>query len=128
MPISRKDSNNEGFGVRVKQGLLFLGILLGFAQPAWAVAPYGLELGRYRALIIANQQYQQLTPLRTPHNDAEALATILRDEYSFKVTLLKDADRKTTLDALDNLVEKLTPRDNLLIFLCWSWSPRQGDG
>lgn len=91
-------------------------ILLLVCQQAWALVPYGLELGHYRALIIANQNYQQMTPLRTPHRDAEALATLLRSDYGFKVTTLKDVDRKTTLDELDSLVEKLTPRDNLLIF------------
>lgn len=102
--------------MRIYRGLVLLSLFFACTSTALAVAPYGLELGRYRALVISNQQYQQLTPLRTPHHDAEALAKVLREEYDFKVTLLKDADRKSTLDALDALVEKLTPQDNLLIF------------
>lgn len=81
-----------------------------------AKTPFGLELGRYHALIISSQNYQHLTPLKTPHGDAEALAAVLRADYGFKVTMLRDANRATTLDALDRFVEKLTPNDNLLIF------------
>jgi len=79
-------------------------------------APYGLDLGRYHALVITNQQYDKLTPLKTPHGDGDALASILRRDYGFKVTQLRDANRGMTLDALDRLVERLTPSDNLLIF------------
>ena len=79
-------------------------------------APYGLQLGRYHALVISNQDYSKLTPLRTPHGDANALANILRRDYGFKITALRDANRAATLDALDQLVERLTPNDNLLIF------------
>ena len=81
-----------------------------------AEAPYGLQLGRYHALIISNQDYRNLAPLRTPHGDANALAELLRRDYGFKITALRDANRASTLDALDQLVERLTPNDNLLIF------------
>ena len=100
------------------RSLLFLGILLGLSISLLqaATAPYDLELGRYHALIISNQNYKQLSPLRTPHGDAEVLAALLRSDYGFKVTSLRDANRASTLDALDRMVEKLTPNDNLLIF------------
>jgi len=81
-----------------------------------ASVPYDLELGRYHALIISNQNYKQLSALRTPHGDADALASLLRKDYGFKVTALRDSNRASTLDALDRMVEKLTPNDNLLIF------------
>ncbi|MGD8514003.1 MAG: caspase family protein, partial [Granulosicoccaceae bacterium] len=79
-------------------------------------APFGLEPGKYHALIIANQHYKALPSLNTPHADAEALAKVLRRDYGFKITLLRDVDRATTLDALDLQVERLGERDNLLIF------------
>ncbi len=93
----------------------FLGLFLA-ATSLFAAVPYDLELGRYNALIISNQNYKQLSPLKTPHGDADALATLLRSDYGFKVTMLRDTNRAGTLDALDQLVEKLTPNDNLLIF------------
>ena len=100
------------------RSLLFLSVLLGFSiSLAQAVpTPYDLELGRYHALIISNQGYKQLSPLKTPHRDADVLATLLRNDYGFKVTSLRDINRAGTLDALDQLVERLTPNDNLLIF------------
>lgn len=100
------------------RSLLFLSVLLGFSisLAQAAMTPYDLELGRYHALIISNQDYKQLSHLKTPHGDADALATLLRNDYGFKVTSLRDINRAGTLDALDQLVEKLTPNDNLLIF------------
>ena len=87
-----------------------------FATSLFAATPYGLDLGRYNALIISNENYKILSPLKTPHADADALAKLLRSDYGFKVTMLRDTNRAGTLDALDQLVEKLTPNDNLLIF------------
>lgn len=100
------------------RNFLIVSVLIGFYLPAtsFAATAYDLDLGRYHALIIANQDYQQLSPLKTPHADADALAGILRLDYGFKVTTLRDTNRAGTLDALDQLVEKLTPSDNLLIF------------
>jgi len=100
------------------RNLLLVSALLSFCFPAisFAASAYDLDLGRYHALIITNQNYQQLSPLRTPHGDADALANILRTDYGFRVTMLRDSNRAGTLDALDQLVEKLTPSDNLLIF------------
>ena len=95
-------------------GSLWLGLLN--ATNLFAAIPYELELGRYNALIISNQNYKHLSPLKTPHADADALATLLRADYGFKVTMLRDTNRAGTLDALDQLVERLTPNDNLLIF------------
>jgi len=100
------------------RSFLIVSVLLGFFTSAtsFAATAYDLDLGRYHALIITNQNYQQLTPLKTPHADADALAGILRTDYGFRVTMLRDTNRAGTLDALDQLVEKLTPSDNLLIF------------
>ena len=100
------------------RNLLLLSVLWGFSisLAQAGTGPYNLELGRYHALIISNQEYKQLAPLKTPHTDADALAAVLRQDYGFRVTSLRDNNRATTLDALDQLVEKLTPNDNLLIF------------
>ena len=96
---------------------LMLLVLLNLSTPLLAASVLGdLDLGRYHALIISNQNYKQLASLKTPHGDAEALGKLLRSDYGFKVTSLRDANRADTLDALDRLVEKLTPNDNLLIF------------
>ena len=98
--------------------VLIISMLVAASVPgvAFAVNFADLDLGRYNALIISNQNYKHLSPLKTPHADAEALAELLRTDYGFRVITLRDANRAGTLDALDQLVEKLTPNDNLLIF------------
>lgn len=100
------------------RSLLLFSFFISFLLPvaSFAAAPYDLDLGRYNALIISNQDYKQLPDLKTPHGDADALADLLRSDYGFRITMLKDTNRAGTLDALDQLVEKLTPNDNLLIF------------
>lgn len=78
--------------------------------------PRGLDLGRFHALIIGNDQYQSYPPLRSARNDARALAELLRKRYGYEVRLLLDADRFTMLSAMNELREKLGKDDNLLIY------------
>mgnify|MGYP006270827543 CR=1 FL=1 len=75
-----------------------------------------IDFGRYYALIIANQDYQQLPNLSTPIDDATAIAEVLRGKYGFKTRILRNADRYTTLSALNTLREKITDQDNLVLY------------
>lgn len=72
--------------------------------------------GSYHALIIANNNYDSLTDLSTPANDANAVAEALRDRYGFEVETLFDATRYDILTALNNMRRDLTDKDNLLIY------------
>jgi uncharacterized caspase-like protein len=74
------------------------------------------KLGNYHALVIGNNDYRLLSPLRTAVNDAEAVARILKEQYRFNVTLLPNATRSDIMEALNILREKLTSKDNLLIY------------
>jgi hypothetical protein len=74
------------------------------------------ELGQYHALVIGNNLYQHHPRLRTAVGDAEAVAKLLETRYRFKVTLLRNATRYEMLTALSGLLEKLTSKDNLLIY------------
>ncbi len=76
----------------------------------------GIAFGTYHALVIGNNNYRQLRKLRTAVNDAREIARILESNYGFRVTLLLDADRYQTLSALNELRERLTDKDNLLIY------------
>ena len=76
----------------------------------------GLTFGTYHALVIGNNNYRQLRKLRTAVHDAREVAGILEKSYGFQVTLLLDADRYQTLSALNSLRERLTEKDNLLIY------------
>jgi hypothetical protein len=50
--------------------------------------------GRYHALVIGNQAYRHLTPLKTPIADAQSVAAMLRSDYGFQdVRVLREADR-----------------------------------
>jgi TPR repeat protein len=72
--------------------------------------------GNYHALVIGNDQYRQLPRLNTAVNDAREIDRTLKDRYGFKVTLLLDADRYQILSALNGIRERLTDKDNLLIY------------
>lgn len=76
----------------------------------------GTSFGRYHALVIGNNEYRLMPPLQTAVNDAKALERILRERYSFKVTLLLNASRYDILSTLNDLRERLTEKDNLLIY------------
>lgn len=91
-------------------------------QPRRAVAdsdtppmPAG-AFGRYYALVIGNNAYQHLTPLRTARSDANAVSELLRGRYGFEVETLLDANREDILVALSRYRKKLLPEDNLLIY------------
>jgi hypothetical protein len=75
-----------------------------------------IDFGRYFALVIGNNAYRYLRPLKTAVHDARTVAKTLREEYGFEVTLLTDATREEVISALDRLRSGLTQRDNLLIY------------
>ncbi len=75
-----------------------------------------VAFGSYHALVIGNNDYRILRRLRTAVNDAREVARILEREYGFKVTLLLNASRYDTLSALNAMRERLTDKDNLLLY------------
>jgi uncharacterized caspase-like protein len=75
-----------------------------------------VQFGHYHALIIGNNAYTDMSPLKTAVSDATALAELLRTTYGFTVTLLINATREDIITALDQLRATLTEQDNLLIY------------
>lgn len=75
-----------------------------------------VDFGRYHALVIGNVDFRHIPQLRTAQKDAEVVADILKTRYGFNTTVLVNADRYSLLSALNELREKLTPDDNLLIY------------
>jgi uncharacterized caspase-like protein len=75
-----------------------------------------VDFGRYEALVIGNNAYVHLRPLRTAVNDAIAVAQLLGNAYGFTVTLLTDATRADIVSAFDSIRARLSERDNLLIY------------
>lgn len=76
----------------------------------------GVNLGSYYALVIGNDQYANLPDLSTPVGDAKATASILKEKYGFETNVLINATRYDILYALNELREKLSENDNLLIY------------
>ena len=76
----------------------------------------GLNFGRYYAIIIGNQNYQQLDSLQTPRSDAERAGKLLNEKYGFTVQLVEDASDVAMLRALNDLSKVLKENDNVLIY------------
>ncbi|HFE32806.1 MAG TPA: caspase family protein, partial [Gammaproteobacteria bacterium] len=77
--------------------------------------------GRYRALVIGNDDYrdpQKRWPsLETAVKGARAVADMLKNRYGFDdVQLLENATRREMLIALDELGRNVLPNDNVLVY------------
>jgi uncharacterized caspase-like protein len=70
----------------------------------------------YYALIIGNSDYSHMEKLKTPTNDARAIADLLQSRYQFKVKLLIDATHDQIAVAMDEYHRTLTDADRLLIY------------
>lgn len=74
------------------------------------------KFGTYHALVIGNGDYRHLPKLDTAVADADAVAAVLREQYHFNVTLIRNATRYDILSALNRMRAELTEEDNLLIY------------
>jgi len=103
-----------------------------------AALPTTSRAGGYHALVIGNDHYRQWTPLSTAVADAEAMSKVLQDRYGFRVTVLKDADRKQILKTLNDYRKTLSDQDQLLVYYAGHgflepeidrgyWIPVEGD-
>ena len=78
-------------------------------------------VGKFYALIIGNNDYQDLEipSLDEPVSDATKLFNVLTTRYTFEksnVTFLKNATYVQMIQAFDDLSNKITKNDNLLVF------------
>jgi hypothetical protein len=79
------------------------------------------NIGKYYALIIGNNAYQDqdISSLDEPIKDATKLYNVLTTKYTFEkpnVTFLKNASYEQMIQAFDDLSNKVTKNDNLLVF------------
>ena len=81
------------------------------SQPVAAKAPV-----QYYALVIGNNNYQNVHKLQTPKADATAIEQILKKYYGFTTRLLLDATRDQILSSLNWYRRNLSPNSNLLIY------------
>jgi hypothetical protein len=75
-----------------------------------------IDFGRYFALVIGNDAYQEWPRLSTATNDASAIADLLQKKYGFQVRVLANATRQQILGAFQDYGEELGPSDNLLVY------------
>jgi len=69
-----------------------------------------------RTIIIGNNQYEELSDLRTPEADAQKIDKVLREQYGFTTQLLINANKLDILTALNSAKEMLTEKDNLIVY------------
>jgi ankyrin repeat protein len=87
-----------------------------------------IELGNYYALIIGIDNYKFLPKLKTAINDAQTVASVLKQNYGFEVKLLIDAKRSDLLLSLGKFRKTLTKQDNLIIYYAGhGWLDEAGD-
>lgn len=75
-----------------------------------------INFGRYYALVIGNNDYKDFPALKTPVNDARAVASVLRKKYGFDTSVVENASRYTILSAINDIKSQVTEKDNLLIY------------
>ena len=81
----------------------------------------GLRERTYHALIITIGEYESeaIVDLDRPVPDGRALAQVLSDEYTFEegnITQLENPTREGIITAFEDVSEKMTQRDHLLVF------------
>jgi hypothetical protein len=118
----KNGSNSVMVTVREKDKLIMENVYSMLYIPSVKnISPYVLNPGKFYALIIANSNYisPEIPPLARPIEDAKALRQILLTKYTFdagNIYFLQDMKRAKLIMALDELLTKLTPEDNLLIY------------
>jgi hypothetical protein len=86
------------------------------------------DFGKYYALIIGNNEYRNLSSLKTAVNDAKSIEYILKKEYGFKTYLLINATRAQILDSIVQLRNVLRKDSNLLIYYAGhGWLDKESD-
>jgi len=91
-----------------------------------ARSPGGQNLGRFHALLIANEKYQNLEPLTTPIKDIYEIEKLLVGRYGFEVDVLTNATEDQILRRLHEYTGSLTSDDNLLIYYAGRGSTPDG--
>ncbi len=94
-----------------------------------------LSKRRYYGLFIGINEYSdpEIQTLDNPINDARELSEVLSETYAFRdedVIFLENPERAEIIDALDELSNKATEKDNVLIFYAghgiWNEKLNQG--
>ncbi|WP_235015412.1 caspase family protein [Oceanicoccus sp. KOV_DT_Chl] len=107
------EKNNEGLKLRTPT---VVAQTLTFTNTGKDVSVGDINFGKYYALVIGIEKYSAINNLDTPVNDINTIAEILTNDYGFQVQKVINADDVSIMEAINNINEKLTENDNLLIF------------
>lgn len=88
----------------------------------------GVDFGRYYAVVIGNNNYSNVSNLRTAVNDARTVASVLKSQYGFKTIVLSNASRGKMLAVFESLRKRLTAKDNLVIYYAGHGELSRGRG
>jgi len=91
-----------------------------------ARSPQEPDLGRFHALLIANEKYTNMEPLTTPVRDANDIEKLLISRYGFSVKVLTNATDDDIMRTLHEYSNTLTQEDNLLIYYAGRGSTPDG--
>jgi len=75
-----------------------------------------VDFGHYHALVIGNNEYEDLPDLSSPVNDANMIANVLQEDYGFEVTLLLNSTRNEIVSTINSYRNSLKKNDNFLIY------------
>ena len=110
-----KDGYPHGIGKMIyKNGNVYEGLWMdgSEAEGKKTLAKFTTD-EKYYALIIGNNEYDHLEDLDNAVNDAVDLEKVLSEKYGFETTLLLNADKDKTLDAIINFTDSI----NYMFFL-----------
>jgi hypothetical protein len=85
-----------------------------------------VNLGRFHALLIANEDYLNMEDLTTPIRDAVEIEKLLVRRYGFNVKVLRNATDDQIMRTLHEYSNTLTEEDNLLIYYAGRGSTPDG--
>jgi hypothetical protein len=121
IPLNKGDNAITIYAVDKKDNYSEIKLVFNYSPESSAITSALNITGKYYALLIGVNEYNDpnLPNLDYPIGDAENLYNILVTDYAFdreNIVLLKNAKRADINIALDNLAQKITTEDNLLIF------------
>ena len=97
--------------------------------PSADVVTYSdLELGKYYALLIGNNEYSSLENLDTPLNDIQRAEKILEEKYGFTVMSIANSNNVELMETINDLYEIVGENDNLLLFYAGHGNRLQAGG
>ena len=74
------------------------------------------SFGTYKALLVANERYENLNDLKTPEEDVLLIGSTLKSKFDAEVEYLINANRSALLSKLSQYRRELGPEDNFILY------------